>query len=71
METKARLVGILKESAARMGVGYLERYINSVVDILEVSKTISPKVSDFGFLTLSFRKPSRICRIEERAGGAV
>lgn len=71
METKARLIGILKESAARMGVGYFERYVNSVDDILEVSKTISPKVSDFGFLTFPFRKPSRICRIEERGGGAI
>lgn len=28
-------------------------------------------MSDFGSLTLSFRKPSRICRIEERGGGAI
>lgn len=68
---KARLVGILKESATRMEVGYFERYINSVDDILEVKKTISPDLSDFGSLTLPFRKPSRICRIEERGGGAI
>lgn len=71
METKQDWLGFSKNLPLGWKLGTLKGILIQWMIYLRLSKTISPDLSDFGSLTLPFRKPSRICRIEERGGGAI